>query len=86
MKAKKSNIKITASEFDKRFDEGEDVTKLMDLSTARRPNQEKQRVTVNMPAWIARCAQREASRLGIDRSDAINVILARYFDEERKAA
>ena len=32
--------KITAEEFDARFDRGEDVTEFLDMSTARRPNQE----------------------------------------------
>ena len=31
--------KITAEEFDARFDRGEDVTEFLDMSTARRPNQ-----------------------------------------------
>jgi len=83
MQVKKSNGKITTAEFDKRFDNGEDMTEFMDLSTVRRPNQEKQRIAVNMPTWIAKRTQREATRLGIDRSDAINVILAHYFDARR---
>ncbi len=32
--------KITTEEFDARFDRGEDVTEFLDMSTARRPNQE----------------------------------------------
>ena len=32
--------KITAEEFDARFDRGEDVMEFLDMSTARRPNQE----------------------------------------------
>ena len=31
--------RITAEEFDARFDRGEDVTEFLDMSTARRPNQ-----------------------------------------------
>ena len=31
--------KITAEEFDTRFDRGEDVTEFLDMSTAKRPNQ-----------------------------------------------
>ena len=31
--------KITAEEFDARFDRGEDVMEFLDMSTARRPNQ-----------------------------------------------
>ncbi len=31
--------KITAEEFDARFDKGEDITEFLDMSTLRRPNQ-----------------------------------------------
>jgi hypothetical protein len=40
----KQPIKISAEEFDRRFDEGEDITPFLDLSSARRPGREPQRV------------------------------------------
>ena len=39
--------KITTEEFDARFDRGEDVMEFLDMSTARRPNQELMRKQAN---------------------------------------
>lgn len=40
---------MKARSFDKAFDSGEDVTKYLDLSRARRPRQEQKRVNVDFP-------------------------------------
>lgn len=39
--------RITASEFDKKFDDGGDVLQYCDLSTIRRPNLERKRICAN---------------------------------------
>ena len=43
---------ISAEEFDRRFDDGEDVSEYLDLSSLRRPNLEAKRVNVDFPAWM----------------------------------
>jgi hypothetical protein len=43
---------MKAEEFDKRFETGEDITKYLDITGARRPGQEIRRVNVVM--WISR--------------------------------
>ena len=43
---------MKSKEFDKLFDEGKDITHLLDMSTARRPNQELKRVNVDFPLWM----------------------------------
>jgi len=40
---------MKAREFDKKFDEGEDISKYLDVSKARRPEQEQKRVNVDFP-------------------------------------
>ena len=40
---------MKAKEFDKAFDSGEDVTKFLDFSRARRPEQEQKRVNIDFP-------------------------------------
>lgn len=55
-----ANKTITAEEFDRRFDEGEDVSELIDWSTARRPWQEAKRVNVDFPAWVVNGLDTEA--------------------------
>ena len=53
---------MKASDFDRKFDEGEDVTALLDLKKARRPGLEARRVNVDFPAWMVQSLHREATR------------------------
>ena len=48
----KHKKKMTAKEFDRRFDAGEDVTACLDLSRATRPGHVKRRVNVDFPNWM----------------------------------
>lgn len=43
---------MKASEFDKKFDEGEDITDFLDLEKASRPGLEVRRVNVDFPVWM----------------------------------
>ena len=40
---------MKAAEFDAKFDRGEDITKFLDLSQAKRPGHEQKRVNVDFP-------------------------------------
>ena len=54
---------MTAQEFERRFDEGEDITPYIDESSIRRPGLEARRVNVDFPEWII---QKLDSRDSID--------------------
>lgn len=56
---------MKASEFDKKFDEGKDISKYLELSKARRHGQEVKRVNVDFPLWMIQMLDREAKRLGV---------------------
>ena len=56
---------IKAKEIEKKFDEGEDISKYLDLSKARRPEQEQKRVNVDFPIWMINLLDKEARRLGV---------------------
>ena len=43
---------MKAREIDKKFDQGEDISKYLHLSKARRPEQEQKRVNVDFPVWM----------------------------------
>jgi len=58
---------MKAKEFDKKFDAGEDITKHLDFSNARRPEQEQKRVNVDFPVWMIQNLDKEAKRLGVPR-------------------
>jgi len=64
---------MKAEEFDKRFDEGEDVSQYLDISKARRPVQEQKRVNVDFPLWMIQLLDKEAKRLGVPRQSIIKL-------------
>jgi hypothetical protein len=67
---------MKARDFDKKFDEGEDITSHLDLSKARRPEQEQRRVNVDFPLWMIQMLDKEARRLGVPRQSIIKVWVA----------
>ena len=67
---------MKASEFDKKFDESENITDELDLSLARRPGEETKRINVDFPAWMVTSLDREARRLGVTRQSIIKMWLA----------
>ena len=67
---------ISAEEFDRRFDDGEDVSEYLDLSRACRPNLQPKRVNVDFPTWVVNGLDREAQRLGVTRQALIKVWIA----------
>ncbi len=71
---------MKAREFDKRFDEGEDITHLLDLSSARKPNQELKRVNVDIPIWMVNKLDQEAKRVGVTRQSIIKIWLAERLE------
>ena len=67
---------MKTSEFDKKFDEGKDISKYLDVSKARRPEQEQKRVNVDFPLWMIHLLDKEAKRLGVPRQSIIKVWVA----------
>ena len=74
---------MKAKEFDRKFNEGEDISGELDMSTIRRPGLEQRRVNVDFPSWMIESLDREARRLGITRKSVIKMWLAERL--ERKA-
>jgi len=72
---------MKAKDFDKAFDSGEDITKFLDLSQARRPEQEQKRVNVDFPVWMIHSLDREAKRLGVPRQSLIKVLIAQHLEK-----
>ena len=67
---------MKAKDFDKKFDDGEDISKHLDYSKARRPGREQRRVNVDFPVWMIESLDKEASRLGVPRQSVIKVWIA----------
>jgi hypothetical protein len=67
---------MKASEFDQKFEAGEDIASLLDLTQARRPALEPKRVNIDFPLWMVYSIDREARKLGVTRQSLIKMWLA----------
>lgn len=72
---------LKAKEIEKKFDEGEDISKYLDVSKARRPEQEQKRVNVDFPLWMIHLLDKEAKRLGVPRQSIIKVWVAERLEK-----
>ena len=71
---------MKAKTFERKFDEGKDITVALDLTKARRPLQEQKRVNVDFPTWMVERLDREAKRVGVTRQSIIKVWLAERLE------
>ena len=72
---------MKARDFDRNFDDGEDVSRFLDLARARRVNQEPRRVNVDFPSWMVDALDKEAGRLGVTRQSIIKVWISERLKE-----
>lgn len=72
---------LTAKDFDRKFAKGEDVSRFLDRSRARRPAPDQRRVNVDFPLWMVHSLDREAKRLGVTRQPVIKLWLAERLKE-----
>ena len=72
---------MKAKSLDKKFDEGKDITKDLDLTKARRPLQAQKRVNVDFPIWMIESLDKEAARLGVTRQSIIKVWLSERLQQ-----
>lgn len=78
----KKEICMKAKNLDKQFDQGEDISRYLDLTRARRVNQEPRRVNVDFPSWMIHALDKEASRLGVTRQSIIKVWISDRLKEK----
>jgi hypothetical protein len=72
---------MKARDIGKKFDEGKDISKYLDISKARRPKQEQKRVNVDFPLWMIQLLDKEAKRLGVPRQSIIKVWVAERLEK-----
>ena len=76
---------MKAKEFDKKFDNGENISEYLDIKNAKRPGQAQKRVNVDFPVWMIQSLDREAKRLGVTRQSLIKIWIAeRLTADSRK--
>ena len=74
---------MKATELDRKFDAGEDITSHLDLSRAHRPELRPNRVNVDFPLWMVQSLDREAQRLGVARQALIKLRVAERLERVR---
>ncbi len=72
---------MNAEELDRTFDAGEDISRYLDFSKARRPGQEQKRVNVDFPVWMIRGLDKMAKRVGVPRQSIIKVWVAERLEK-----
>ncbi len=72
---------MKAKSFDRKFDQGKDVTENLDVSKAERPLQAQKRVNVDFPTWMIDRLDKEARRLGVTRQSIIKIWLSERLEQ-----
>jgi len=78
---------ISAEEFDRKFDNGEDILPYIDLSSKRTLEEfEKdilviKKVNVDLPSWAIVSLDKEAKRIGVTRQSIIKMWLIQKLDD-----
>lgn len=67
---------LKAETFERKFDDGDDMSAHLDLSKARRVNIEPKRVNVDFPKWVVEALDRQAQTLGVTRQSLIKLWIA----------
>lgn len=80
---RRSGRSMKATDLDRKFDAGDDITKYLDLAKARRPAQEQRQVNVDLPIWMINALDKEAKRLGVPRQSLIKMLIARHLDKTK---
>jgi len=72
---------MKAKEFDEAFDDGKDISQVLDYSRSRKVNEEPKRVNVDFPIWMVKRLDEEASRVGVTRQSIIKVWIADRLEQ-----
>jgi len=81
---------ITSKKFDKKFDEGEDISEYLDFSKSIKLNDfekkvnKTKKINVDFPENILLLLDREAKNIGVTRQSIIKIWIAERLKEEQK--
>lgn len=71
---------MKAKDFDRKFDQGENILSHLDLSNVKRPGMVQKGVNVDFPEWMIESLDREAKRLGVTRESIIKIWIAERLE------
>ena len=75
---------MTAQEFDRCFDDGEDITPFIDRSTIRRPAMEAKRVNVDFPKSVIPRLDLQSKLIGVSRQSQIKLWISERIQQEQE--
>ena len=70
---------ITAEEFDRRFDAGEDMSDYIDWEHSEILEPELERLEVELPRWVIAGLEKEAAKLGTTREAVLRERITEVF-------
>lgn len=73
---------MKATDFEKKFDNDENIINDLELKKGKRVLHEQRRVNVDIPEWMIKSLDKEAGRLGVTRQSIIKVWLAERLDDK----
>jgi len=71
---------MKTSDFDKRFDSGEDISDALAMKKSRRPGIEQKRVNIDFPRWMIERLDREADKAGVTRQSIVKLWISERLD------
>jgi len=75
---------MTAQEFEQRFDDGEDITPFIDMSSIRRPGVEPCRVNVDFPEWMIEKLDWQSRLIGVSRQALVKLWISERIQKEQQ--
>ena len=75
---------MTAQEFEQRFDDGEDITPFIDMSSIRRPGVEPRRVNVDFPEWMIEKLDWQSRLIGVSRQALVKLWISERIQKEQQ--
>jgi hypothetical protein len=69
---------MKAEEFDKKFDNGEDISQYLNFDNAKRPRRQ-QSIKINLPDWMIQQLRQQAQQRGTSTDTLIENYLAQHL-------
>jgi hypothetical protein len=76
---------MKAAEFDRKFDEGADISAWVDPKSIERPGLTPRRVNVDFPEWVIANLDIQSRRIGVSRQSLIKLWISERLQQERNA-
>jgi len=73
---------ISGKEFDEKFDAGEDLSEYLDLGKTKRPDLDKKKININLPAWMVNKVDEQAKKTGTSRQAILKLWIAEKLKQQ----